>query len=201
MATDTTPVPRAPDRPIGGRHGRATAITVMTPVMPGLGGLLEFNFLAMKYVKPLTALLKKLKFIHFARWSLIRSFPYNGPPQEPEKVRYNYLFFQSNFNGSWDEYIDAFSYLMPIRMFGVWGTSFGFPGAKPVEPFKAYIRKNEYVANHYYSAYPEATTKMILASLELQERMRKLDQGLDGAGPERFARSWEEFLTDMQSHL
>ena len=196
MAIDAAPTPRAPDRPIGGRHGRATAITVMTPVMPGLGPLLQFNFWVMKYVTPVTKLLRDLRFIHFARWSVVREFPYNGPPHEPEKVRYNYLFFQSNFNGSWDEYIDAFSYLMPIRMFGVWGTSFGYPGAKPVERFKAYIRKNEYPASHYYSAYPEATTRMILSSFELKDRLEAVDRDVDGATPERFAAAWEGFLTE-----
>ena len=39
-------------------------------------------------------------------------------------------------------------------MKGIWGTSYGFPGPIPVEPFKDYIRANEYVANHYYNAYP-----------------------------------------------
>jgi hypothetical protein len=39
-------------------------------------------------------------------------------------------------------------------MKAIWGTSYGFPGPIPVEPFKAYIRRNEFVANHYWSAYP-----------------------------------------------
>lgn len=201
MTIETQQTPYAPDCPPGGRDGRATAITVMTPVRPGLGALLTFNFWAMKHITPLTALLRSLRFIHFARWAVISDFAYNAPPQKPERLRYRYLLFQSNFNGSWAEYIDAFSYLMPIRMFGVWGTSFGFPGAKPVEPFKAYIRRNEYAASHYYSAYPEASTRMILASLELEERFRAFQRSVDGGDPQRFAAEWQWFLTDMQRHV
>ena len=57
----------------------------------------------------------------------------------------------------------------------VWGSSWGFPGPVPVGPFKDYIRRNEYEANHYYSAYPEATTTMIASSLLLEERFNEFD--------------------------
>jgi hypothetical protein len=186
---------------MGNVHGRATAIAVMTPIKPGQTPLLKLNFWVMDNIPPVTQTLRDLELIHFARWSIIDEIPYNGPPQEPEELRYRYLFFQSNFNGSWDEYIDAFSYLLPIRMRGVWGTSFGFPGAKPVVPFKEYIQRNEYVTSHYYSAYPEATTRMITAALDLKERFDAFDQRIDGQSPEEFAAAFRDFVTDAQGLL
>ena len=52
-------------------------------------------------------------------------------------------------------------------MKAIWGTSLGFPGPLPVEPFKQYIRRNEYVANHYWSAYPGHTTTEIISAGEV----------------------------------
>ena len=46
-----------------------------------------------------------LSFIHFARWTVIPRFPDGG---SGEKLGHTYLFFESNFNGLWDQYIDAF---------------------------------------------------------------------------------------------
>ena len=92
---------------------------------------------------------------------MIRRFPDGGGG---ERLGHTYLFFESNFNGTWDQYIDAFSEVVPTRMKAIWGSSYGFPGPIPVEPFKAYIRKNEYVANHYWSAYPGATTTEIISA-------------------------------------
>ena len=57
-------------------------------------------------------------------------------------------------------------------MRAVWGGSYGFPGPLPVSPFKDYIRRNEFVADHFWSAYPEASTTMVLSALEVQERLR-----------------------------
>ena len=83
---------------------------------------------------------------------MIRRFPDGGGG---ERLHHTYLFFESNFNGTWDQYIDAFSEVVPDAHEGRSGArSYGFPGPIPVEPFKEYIRQNEYVANHYWSAYP-----------------------------------------------
>lgn len=41
----------------------------------------------------------------------------------------------------------------------------------PVTPFKTYIRANEFTADHYYSAYPEATTTMIKSALAVKDEV------------------------------
>ncbi|HEV2773902.1 MAG TPA: hypothetical protein VGV57_13940 [Thermoleophilaceae bacterium] len=48
-----------------------------------------------------------------------------------------------------------------------WGSSYGFPKPLPTGRFKRYIRRNEYEASHFYSAYPQATTTMVNAALTL----------------------------------
>ena len=179
-------------------EGRATAITVLTPVKPGGRFLLAIVFWIGRNATWTLKKLQQLSFIHFARWIVIRRFPDGAGG---EKLNYTYLFFESNFNGLWDQYIDAFSEVVPDRMKGIWGTSYGFPGPIPVEPFKEYIRKNEYVANHYWSSYPGATTTEIISADHVAAAIEDLRRRADGLTPEKFRAEYERMLTDVQGHL
>jgi hypothetical protein len=179
-------------------EGRATAITVLTPYKPTGRLLLPLVFWIGRHV---TATLKKLhmlSFIHYARWVMVKRFPDGG---RGERLRYPYLMFESNFNGSWDQYIDAFSEVVPARMRGIWGTSYGFPGPIPVEPFKQYIRANEYVANHYWNAYPGATTTEIISAAKVAAALDDLRARAPAMDPVAFKAAYEDMLTAMQHDL
>jgi hypothetical protein len=145
--------------------------------------------------------LKHLSFIHAARWSLFTEIPYNGPPQPQRDLHSAHLYFESNFNGGWEEYIDAFSYVLRTGMWAFWGSSFGFPGALPSGPFKEYIRTNAIDASHYYAAYPEATATMVLAALEVEPRLERLKWQATWMTPTEFAAAWRAFLIETQPAL
>jgi hypothetical protein len=179
-------------------EGKATAITVLTPVKPWGRPVLALVFWAGRHLTFTLEKLQRLSFIHYARWTVIRRFPDGGGG---ERTHHDYLFFESNFNGTWDQYIDAFSEVVPDRMKAIWGSSYGFPGPLPVEPFKAYIRRNEYVANHYWSAYPGASTTEIVSAGRLAPALEAFRQRSRGMEPEAFAAAYAAFLTDVQGDL
>jgi hypothetical protein len=176
-------------------EGRSTAITVLTPYRWTGRLLLPIVFWIGRNVTATLKKLQTLSFIHYARWVIVKEFP-GG-----EKLRYPYLMFESNFNGSWDQYIDAFSEVVPARMKGIWGTSYGFPGPIPVEPFKDYIRANEYVANHYYNAYPDATTTEIISAGKVAAAVDDLRTRADRLDPAAFKAAYEDMLTSIQHDL
>jgi hypothetical protein len=179
-------------------EGRATAITVLTPYKPTGRLLLPIVFWVGRNVTATLKKLQMLSFIHYARWVVVKRFPDGGGG---EKLHYPYLMFESNFNGSWDQYIDAFSEVVPERMKGIWGTSYGFPGPIPVEPFKDYIRANEYVANHYYNAYPEATTTEIISARKVAAAVDELSARATPLDPAAFKTAYEDMLTSIQHDL
>ena len=109
-------------------EGKATAITVITPVKPWGPWLLRLVFWAGRNIKRTLEKVERLSFIHYAHWAVIRRFPDDGAG---ERLGHTYLLFESNFNGTWDQYIDAFSEVVPFRMKAIWGTSYGFPGPLP----------------------------------------------------------------------
>ena len=94
-------------------EGKATAITVLTPVKRWGPLWLWLVFLAGRNVKATLEKLKTLSFIHYARWVVVKRFPDGAGG---ERLNHTYLLFESNFNGTWDQYIDAFSEIVPGRM-------------------------------------------------------------------------------------
>ncbi len=179
-------------------EGKATAITVLTPVRREGPLVLSLVFWAGRNVKETLKKLETLSFIHYARWAVIDRFPDRG---DGERLHHTYLLFESNFNGTWDQYIDAFSEVVAFRMKAIWGTSLAFPGPLPVEPFKQYIRRNEFVANHYWSAYPGATTTEIVSAGRVEAALEELRSSASRLRPEEFQRAYEAFLTDVQGDL
>jgi hypothetical protein len=77
------------------------------------------------------------------------------------------LLFTSNFDGTWDQYIDDFSEYLAEGLDHIFGHCEGYPGARPVEGLKAYIREHEIEADVYYAAYPDATLKQVQKGLRL----------------------------------
>jgi hypothetical protein len=180
--------------------GEAVALTVFSAVKRW--GLLELPifFLLIRQRRNSLNTLKQLSFIHAARWSLVRRLPANGT--QPEiRLRFPHLYFESNFNGGWEEYIDAFSYVLTLGMWGFWGSSYGFPNALPSGPFKQYIRNNAFVASHYYSAYPEATTTVVLSALKIAPVVEALRDQAATMSAEQFHAAWQALVTDGQSCL
>jgi hypothetical protein len=179
-------------------EGKATAITVLSPMRWQGPLVLGAIFWAGRHVGGTTGKLQELSFIHYARWAVIDRFPDAG---DGEKLAHSYLLFESNFNGTWDQYIDAFSEVVPLRMKAIWGTSYGFPGPLPVEPFKEYIRRNEYVANHYWSAYPGATTTEIVSAGHVETALDAFLKHSAELEPEAFRVAYESLLTTIQHDL
>ena len=179
-------------------EGKATAITVLTPLRREGPLLLWLVFWAGRNITATLKKLEMLSFIHYARWAVIDRFPDGG---DGERLNHSYLFFESNFNGTWDQYIDAFSEVVAFRMKAIWGTSLGFPGPLPVEPFKQYIRRNEYVANHYWSAYPGATTTEIISAGRVETALEGLREASARLDPAAFKAAYEQFLTNVQGDL
>ncbi len=203
MSVDATPAVPVTATGTGLRNldGQAIAITVFSTIKWWGRAFLPVLFIVTARVPKLTGTLRALSFIHFARWSIVRKIPYNGPPQRKRRLHYPHMYFESNFNGGWEEYIDAFSHILTSGMTAFWGSSYGFPKPLPTAPFKDYIQANETEADHYYSAYPEATATMIRRALELDEKLAPLKRNAERMDPDAFAAAYRAFLADAQASL
>lgn len=187
------------------RVGRTTAITVITPV-PGWWRAwlwLSWTYAAVRRRlrrPPRRRKRGQLLFIHFARWSVFSRVP-SGVGRSGRRLPHAYLLFQSNFNGGAKEYVEAFSLVAKWRMRMLWGGAYGVPDPIPVTPFERYILDNAVPTAHYYGAYPEASTKMILGCLELERRLQAFSTRTAQLEPAAFRAEYDRFLVDVQRYL
>src|SRR4051812_3511381 len=88
--------------------GKAYAMNVITPIQWYLGWLNKLIFWVALAMPSTLRGLTTLSLIHYARWVIIgrTQFPHLDPAQPKEKLHYSYMLFFSNFNGSWDQYVD-----------------------------------------------------------------------------------------------
>jgi hypothetical protein len=188
----------------GNVRGVARALTAVGPLRSGPRyWWLLIQFWARRHIAPFrnsrTRKLRRLSFIHYARWVLIRELPEADGTRR--RLRPVYMFFESNFNGPFEEYIDAFSDVLTGPMRDVFGAVHNFPGPRPSGPFKAFIRRHDYEAEHFYSAYPRTTATDVSRALEVAEAFERLQADTEGCKPEEFARRWRSFLTDVEGCL
>lgn len=177
------------------QQGRARAFAVLTPIRRGVGKpWLRFVLGTARRTGFGTRKLLDLQMLYVARFGFVDDLP-------GERLPYRYLLFESNFNGSWDRYIDTFSYVLAPGMRALWGAGPGFPGAKPTTRFKEYIRGNELPCDHYYVAYPEASARTVIAALKLQAGFDEFLSSVRGAGDDDFLAGWNAFLERHQNHV
>jgi hypothetical protein len=169
-------------------ENRAIPLTLITPIRPGSQAWLRLIFWLATYLPLPRWTLLRLRLIHFASWTVLRG----TRPQ---------LLFESNFNGTVDGYLEAFSYVFPRGMRAIWGSSDGFPGPLPVETLKGWIDDGAHAVAHYYSAYPDASTKEVLASLEVRRRLLEFGARASDLEPARFAEEYGKLIADLQHRV
>jgi len=154
--------------------GKAYAMNVITPMPPALTWLQWLIFMASRALPSKLQGLLGLSLIHFARWVIIRRDQWPDLGQGKQALRYDYMLFCSNFNGTWDQYIDAFSDGIPAGLDLYWYASVKYPHSIPITPFKTYIVYNQIDTDYYYNATPGAAQRDIKSALKVLIELRDL---------------------------
>jgi hypothetical protein len=111
------------------------------------------------------------------------------------------MLFCSNFNGTWDQYIDAFSDGIPSGLDLFWFTSTRYPHSIPITPFKDYIRANQIDTDYYYNATPGAAQRDIKSALRIRRAILALAGQHKTLTPEDFQKAYIAELCKLQNEL
>jgi hypothetical protein len=111
--------------------------------------------------------LGSMRTVHFAHWAFVN----NG----------SRLMFLSNFDHSWDSYLDDFIEKAHGGLTLAWGSGVGFPatrflvldGASHGRQFKAWARHSMAVSRFWFSAYPDYTVNQIERHARIADGLRK----------------------------
>ena len=179
---------------------RATPLTILSPVPWWWARWIRFSWRFAQHIPFVTRPLRELSFIHFARWSVISRWPADRQTRR-DRAAPRSLLFLTSFDGSDIQYIEAFVRVVPWRINGLYWGAKGFPGPRRFAPVRDYIVEHSHPVDHFWMAYPEASTTMVQQALELRETYDAFKPRLDAADAESFGDEWQRFLTRAQELL
>jgi hypothetical protein len=175
--------------------GKAYGLNVVTPMRPWLTWLQGAIFMAARALPTNLGGLLGLSIIHFARWVIIKRNQWPNLGQGKQKLHNDYMLFCSNFNGTWDQYIDAFSDGIPGGLDLFWYSSTRYPHSIPITSFKNYIRANQIDTDYYYNATPGAAQRDIKSALRIRRAILELAKLHATLGPSDFQNTYTEMLS------
>ena len=181
--------------------GKAYGMNVITPMRPWKTWINRFVFMVARTQPQQLGGLLGLSIIHFARWVLIKRKQWPDLGQLRPELQNDYMLFVSNFNGTWDQYIDAFSDGIPNGLDLFWYSSTKYPGSIPITPFKNYIRANQIDTDYYYNATPGAAQRDIKAALRLWSALDRLAAQHAVLDAETFVVAYREALVAVQNDM
>jgi hypothetical protein len=123
-------------------------LTLVTVIQPGRANRVGAVMAAIdSYAKRLAAPgeLIGISTIHFVRWLIID----NG----------RRLMMVSDYDGSWESYIDEFAEMILSGLDAIWETAVSYPadGARDLPALKRFLRNHQVPAEVFFSAYPAQT--------------------------------------------
>lgn len=181
--------------------GKAYAMNVVTPSHPRNTWINRLLFMASRGLPENLLGLLGLSLIHFARWVILKPKDWPDLGQGKEELQNDYVLFCSNFNGTWDQYIDAFSDGIPSGLDLFWYSAIKYPKSIPITPFKNYITFNQIDTDYYYNATPGSAQRDIKTSLAIYDQVLQLVDLHKQSTPEEFAAAFRKAAYHMQIGL
>jgi hypothetical protein len=180
---------------------RVAPITIISPIPRWWARWLWLSWPLARHNPLIIRSLVRLGFINFAHWSMFDRVPASGGRRNASRLPRAYILFQSNFNGPADLYIDAFSLIVRGRIWLLWGGAYRYPGARPMERFKRFIFAKQVCDDHYWCAYPDGSSRMVVSALALREALDGFARKAAALSPDEFATAYRRFLGEVQEHL
>jgi hypothetical protein len=111
------------------------------------------------------------------------------------------MFFFSNFNGSWDQYVDSFSSAIPSGLDMFWRFNIKYPRSIPMLPFHHYIISNQVWTDHYYNAYPMASSRDVKSAMKVRSALLAFIPDVENAAPDLFQEKYNRLLLSLQHDI
>lgn len=131
-------------------------LTLLSEIQPGRADRVRAVMAAIdayaKHLSPPGSLIG-VSTIHFVRWTIID----DG----------RRLLMISDYDGSWESYIDEFAEMILSGLDAIWSTAEEYPpdGARDVPAFKRFLRTHQVPSELFFSAYPDTTVLNIVNAL------------------------------------
>jgi hypothetical protein len=146
---------------IGRTVGAVSELTVIDTIVPDRVEPLQ-RLLATLHAQ---AIFQAVPVVHFARFVVIH-------PGEPGAGD-TYLFFNSIYDGSLEDYLAALLGGIPEQWNAVWSHCTNWPGDMSLEALAEFVHHHAVTAGLLYASYPSATLPEVLRALRVDEAVQE----------------------------
>lgn len=178
---------------------QSTAVSIVVSIRRFGTTWYRLLFFASRHIARITAPIRTQQFIHFCHWMVLTTIPTQDGSRQ--RLRRSLLWFESNYDGDVVRYMDTFARIIPWRQRAAWTPTDRFPDMFPPGPFHQWTVDNAYETTHYWSAYPEATTRDVGRALRVSAALDRLPTPNGELSPAGFQRAWRAFLAEAQRDL
>ncbi len=178
---------RHPDRNVS---GQASALTVLTPVLPERISALAGHLDALPGGE--RSPLARVAGTHFARWVVIDDVVYEGPPQPRDALAAPRLLFTSNFDGRLEPYLEALRTGLGEDADAIWSHCAGYPGREEPGAWSGWLRAHQVDSGLFFAAYGDRTVSEVLAHLDLRSRLMRFALEAQALAPEVLQSRFQE---------
>lgn len=116
--------------------------------------------------------------IHFAQWTIV---PLVVDDDGGRPTRREGLMFLSNYDGSWESYLDDFVMFLLHGVIAIWSNAVGFPSPLDSATFKAWARTCMSPWQYWYRSYPDLTVLNIEGNDFIRQGLLARAPGADDA--------------------
>lgn len=137
---------------------------------------------------------------HLCRLVVMDDVIYVGMPSCEEHLKSKYLVFETNCDADSDDYLTRLATQIPTYLDAIWGHCIGYPGARNVAAFVAYMKRCQIETSFFFAAVNDASVTSTLMALQTQRAVSDFiigHQGVDPAKTQRDMMSFIKTLADM----
>ena len=132
---------------------------------------------------------------HFARLSIIDNVVFEGATAREDHLRSQYLWFNSNFDGDLESYLDDMFLQMPTEIEEIWKHCVAFPGLeKGRDEWKRYMIRCQIKTTFFFAAVNDMTVEEMLRALMLQREFSSFAARNQGVPAAELQQNFKAFM-------
>jgi hypothetical protein len=155
--------------------GQAYGLTVLSPIRTDLVGYVSRARILRGYLAGLPvgaeSPFARVPMMHFARWVVLDTLPFEGYPSTDDMLASAYLLFVCEFDGDLPEMLNMLASSIGDVVSDVYAHCVDFPGTHSLRAFQMYMTSCQIDTTFLYSSYPNDSVDDVLKALLLQREL------------------------------
>jgi hypothetical protein len=136
---------------------------------------------------------------HLARLVVMDDVIYVGMPACEEHLKSKYLVFESNCDGDLDGYLRGLATHVPEQLDAIWSHCVGYPGARDVAAFIAYMKACQVETTFYFAPINDKSVPETLIALRTQRAVADFVATHQGMEPARVQREFAQLAAVLRA--